>query len=308
MTNPKVSIIILNWNTCEDTIECLESLKKIDYQNYEIIIVDNASSGDDVRILQDRFGDYVHIIANGRNDGFAGGCNIGMHYALEKGTDYILMLNNDTIVDARFLSEMVKVAEGDRAIGITGSKIYYERYPNRLQSVGGKMNWWLGTITFYGRKVEDIGQYDNLAERDFVVGTSLLVKKIVIDKISFLDNINFFFNYEDVDYCTRAKRAGFKIVYVPESKIWHKYGASSSKLPRYEETDKLIKTNSGTNNYKYFYRLFRKHCPPLLFVSPFLVQMALLSLPADFIRLAWRGDWQRIRAGILKRLGIFTGS
>jgi GT2 family glycosyltransferase len=275
VTNPKVSIIILNWNSCEDTIECIESLKEIDYRNYEIIIVDNASSGDDVKILQDRFGDYIHIIANGRNEGFAGGCNIGMHYALEKGTDYILQLNNDTIVDARFLSEMIKVAEDDSAIGITGSKIYYYRYPSRLQSVGGKMNWWLGQRTMCGWDEEDTGQYDTLTERDFVIGTSLLVKKIVIDKISFLDNINFFCSFEDIDYCTRAKRAGFKIVYVPESKIWHKYGASFAKLPQYEETDKLLKNISGNNNYKYFYHLFRKHCPPVLFIFPFLGNRAM---------------------------------
>ena len=303
MNNPKVSIVILNWNTCEDTIECIASLKNIDYRNYEIIIVDNASSGDDVRILRDSFGDYVHIIANGRNDGFAGGCNIGMQYAMEKGTDYILLLNNDTIVDAHFLSEMIKVAEGDSTIGITGSKVYYYWHPNRLQSVGGKVNWWMGEITHLGWDEEDIGRYETLAERDFVIGTSLLVKKIVVDRISFLDNINFFGNYEDADYCTRAKRAGFKIVYVPESKIWHKYGASSSKLPQYEETDKLIKINSGTNNDKYFYRLFRKHCPPLLFIFPLLARRAIISLPGQLIGFAWRGDWQRIKAGILKRLG-----
>jgi len=303
MSYQKVSIIILNWNGCEDTIECIESLEKIDYLNYEIIIVDNASSGDDVKILQDRFGDYAHIIANGRNDGFAGGCNIGMQYALEKGTDYILLLNNDTIVDAQFLSEMVEVAEGDSAIGITGPKIYYYRYPNRLQSVGGKFNWWLGKITHLGWDEEDVGQYETLAERDFMIGTSLLVKKIVIDKIAFLDNINFFCCFEDVDYCTRAKMAGFKIVYVPESKIWHKYGASFAKLPQYEETDKLIKNNSGTKHYKYFYRLFRKHCPPVLFIFPFLGNRAIASLPGQFVSLAWRREWQGIKAGILKRIG-----
>lgn len=300
MNNPKVSIVIVNWNTCEDTMECIESLKKIDYPNYEIIIVDNASSGDDVKILQDRFGDYAHIIANDRNDGFAGGCNIGMRYALEKGTDYILWLNNDTIVDAQFLSEMVKVAEGDSAIGITGSKIYYYRYPNRLQSVGGKMNWWLGKRTMCGWDEEDTGQYDALTERDYVFGTSLLVKKVVVDKISFLDT-SFFFNYEDFDYCTRAKRAGFKIVYVPESKIWHKYGASFAKVPQYEETSELIKNSGG--NAENFYHLYRKHCPPVLFIFPFLANMAIISLPGQLIRFAWRGEWQIIKAGILKRIG-----
>ena len=302
MNFPKVSIIILNWNGYVDTIECLESLQKIDYQNYEVIIVDNASSGDDVKILKDRFGDYVHIIANSRNDGFPGGCNIGMRYALERGTDYLLLLNNDTIVDKCFLTELVKVAESDNSIGIAGSKLYYYRQPNRLQAVGGKINWWLGTISAYGQGVEDVGQYDNLAERDFVFGTSFLLKKIVVGTISFMDE-TYFFGIEEMDYCMRAKRAGFKIIYVPTSKVWHKVGASSAKLPQYKESQEIVEKSRGRASYKYFYRLFRTYGPPVLFVFPFLVKTANTSLLGDFVRLARRGDWQKIKAGILKRLG-----
>jgi GT2 family glycosyltransferase len=301
VNNPKVSIIILNWNGYKDTIECLESLKKIDYQNYEIIIVDNGSSGDDVKILRDRFGDYIHIIANVRNEGFPGGCNIGMQHALQKGTDYILLLNNDTIVDPQFLTELVKVTESDAIIGMAGSKMYFYRHPSQIQSAGGKINWWSGIITYLGMYDEDIGQYDNLAERDFLFGTSLLLKKIVVDTISFMDTA-YFFGIEELDYCTRAKRAGFKILYVPTSKVWHKVGASASKLPQYKESQKMVEKSQGVACYKHNYRLFRTYGPPVLFIFPFFLATAVSSLPGQFVKYAVRGDWQRINAGIRKRL------
>jgi hypothetical protein len=254
-----------------------------------------------VAVLRARFGDYIHVIVNERNEGFAGGCNIGMRYALDRGVDYILLLNNDTIVDAGFLTEMVRVAEGDSKIGITSCKIYYYSQPGLLQSVGGKVNWWLGITIMCGRDEEDKGQYDDLLERDFVFGTALLLKRSVVNKIGLLD-ASFFFECEDIDYCTRAKKAGYKIMYVPASKIWHKYGASSSKLTGFSETRTIVKASRGIANYKYTYRLFRAYGPPWLFILPFLINILSKSLAGEFVRLAILGDWRRIKNGMLKRL------
>lgn len=301
MNYPKVSIIILNWNGFEDTIECIESLKKITYPNYEIVVADNASSGDDVRILKEKYGDYIHMIANDQNYGFPEGNNIGMRYALGKGTDYLLLLNNDVIVDCEFLSKLVKVAEDDASIGIVGSKIYYYHRPNRIQAAGGKIRWWLGDIKVYGEQ-EDVGQYDYIAERDFVYGTSFLIKKAVIDKISFMDPY-FFFSVEEYDYCTRAKRAGFKVMYVSQSKVWHKAGASKAKLPQFPETQSLIKKKMGFGEYKYYCRLFRTYCTPVLFIFPFFCCVVLrISLVRTLFELIWCGDWQTIKRGVVSRL------
>jgi GT2 family glycosyltransferase len=294
VSDPKVSIIILNWNGYVDTIECLESLKKNNYQNYEVIIVDNASIGDDVNILRNKYGNYIHIIANSRNDGFPGGCNIGMRYVLEKGTDYILLLNNDTTVDKSFLTELVDAVKNDASIGVAGSKIYYYYHPKILQTVGGIINWWLGTIKVLG-DVEDIGQYEKIMERDFVYGTSFLIKKEVVQKISFMDE-TFFFGIEELDYCTRAKRAGFKVIYVPASKVWHKVGASSAKLTQAQfiETKNKIQKSTGFIQYKYTWRLFNRYSPPVLFLFPFAVQMGII----------FRRNLPRMWAGLLRKLGI----
>ena len=126
MIYPRVSVVILNLNGLEHTLECLESLKKITYPNYDVIVVDNASNGDDVKILREKSGDYVHIIENDKNYGFAEGSNIGMRYALRTFCPaYLLLLNNDTVVAPDFLDELVKVAESSDEIGIVGPKIYY---------------------------------------------------------------------------------------------------------------------------------------------------------------------------------------
>lgn len=298
---PEVSIILLNWNSAADTIECLESLNDITYENYNIIIVDNDSEPESLDTLRKysrgeiqtspKFGEYTRsnkpldiieiseeeaqtgfrveemsdsdfvLIENSENYGFPGGCNIGMKYAMEAGSEYILLLNNDTVVDSDFLSELVNVAEDNDKVGIVGSKILDYEEPDTLQSVGGDIQWWLGgTPKVYGRGEKDFGQYDEIAERDFVWGTSILIGKEVIETISYMDTY-FFFGIEEYDYCTTAKENGFKIYYTPASKIWHKKGASSDNLPDYPEILEYYKKQAGPFQIKFYYRLAQKHQP-----------------------------------------------
>ena len=316
MIYPKVGIIILNWNGWEDTIECLESLNQIDYQDYEVIIVDNDSKNDSIKKIKEYCNgdikvesDFVKfnlenkpikvieytkkesenvktakelmelpsnkkitLIKNDTNAGFPEGCNIGMRYALNQGMEYLLLLNNDTVVDNKFLKELVDVAETDPKIGILGSKIYYYNYPNILQAAGGRIRWNLGIISTYNG--EDKGQYDEIKERDYVYGTSLLMKKSVIDNISFMDP-TFFFGVEEYDYCNKAIKAGFKVVYVPGSMVWHKVGASSKNLSDYPETYEFIKKTAGRNYNKYLYKLFKRHGPRVFYV--FSYEICVLS-------------------------------
>jgi len=300
-TYPRVSIIVLNWNGLEDTIECLESLKKTDYPNYEVLVVDNASPGDDAEVLNAKYADYVHVIANDRNYGFSEGNNIGIRYALDKQSDYVFLLNNDTVVDPGFLSALVVVAEGENRAGILGGKIYYYSSPNRLQSVGGKIHWRLGLFRDYGGH-EDVGQYDRVAERDFVYATAMLIKREVIERTGFLDS-SLFFGMEDYDYCARAARAGFRVMYVPGAKVWHKQGASRRKLPDYPETWHLVNKEKGLLSYKPkpVFHLFRKHGPRHLSILPataYIVQTSMVNsfgmIRGVFYYLG-HGDFRRIK-------------
>ena len=300
MSEPKVEIIILNWNGWEDTIECIESLEQINYSNYGIIVVDNASSGDDVKILRERFGDRITVIENDLNSGFPEGCNIGMRHALKGDCEYILLLNNDTTVDPQFLTELVKITEEDQKVGIVGSKILYYHRRNRIQAAGGRIIWRIGYIGQYGKQ-EDYGQYDGIYERDYVFGTSLLLSRKLVEDIGLMDPY-YYFGVEEYDYCMRTRKAGYKVIYTSFSKVWHKVGASKAKLDDYPETQEIIRKSAGIKEYKYIYHLFWSYCPPVLNVIAFIGYLFWSSIVGQFFVLVKRGDWVGIEQGFLRRI------
>src|ERR1041385_1636497 len=136
MHQPRVSIVILNWNSDQVTLDCLLSLQKIDYPNFEMVVVDNGSvDGSPAKLLEKV--PEIRLIQNPTNLGFAGGCNVGMRDALHRGTDYILLLNNDTIVAPDFLSQLVRIAESDEKIGAASPKVLFFDHPDRLNYAGG---------------------------------------------------------------------------------------------------------------------------------------------------------------------------
>jgi len=138
---PKVAIIILDWNGWPDTEECLRSLQKLDYPDFEIILIDNGSKQrfpdigsqfDDLRIIQ---------VKNEKNLGFTGGNNQGIEMAMDREVDYVLLLNNDTVVESDFLSKMLAAGEADKRVGMIGPVIYDYNDRKKIQSAGGKINW-----------------------------------------------------------------------------------------------------------------------------------------------------------------------
>lgn len=225
MAYPLVSIIILNWNRKDDTIACLQSIEKVSYPDFEVILVDNASSDGTIEAVKQKF-PLVKVISNPENLRFAGGNNVGINYALENEADYILLLNNDTVVDPDFVSELMRAAESDGGIGMVGPKIYYYDDPKRIWFAGGKVEFWKGWISHIGIRELDRGQYDATRHVDYLTGCCLLVKREVIERVGKLDESYFIYG-EDADWCIRASRAGFKLLYVPSSIIWHKVSSSS---------------------------------------------------------------------------------
>ena len=236
MQQKNVYIIVLNWNGKDDTIECVESLQKINYDNYRIIVVDNGSEDDSVFEIKRLF-PGVKIIENKKNLGFAGGNNVGMKYAVENKADYVLLINNDTTVDEDFLTELIEVGESDEKNGLLGSKIYFHSEPNRIWFAGGKVNRLRNKGTHLGLDEIDSGQYDKISEVDYLTGCCLLIKREVIEKIGVLAE-DYFLYYEDTDFSARAKNVSYKIMYVPRSKIYHKISRS---------------TKPGSSNYIYYH-------------------------------------------------------
>lgn len=216
---PAVSIIILNWNNARDTLDCLTSVLAQDYPRFTTLVVDNGSADDSVSVIQSRFPD-VPVLETGKNLGYAGGNNAGIRRAFKSNADYALLLNNDTVLDRCMLSRLVAAAEADARIGFVGPMVYSAADPARIESAGGKIDrFWIATHR--GLKETDIGQFVESAAVDWLSGCAIMVKRQVVERVGDLD-ARFFSYVEEVDWCLRARRAGYRIVHVPGAKLWHK--------------------------------------------------------------------------------------
>jgi GT2 family glycosyltransferase len=222
---PKVFIIVLNWNRHEDSIECIHSIRKINYHRYEIVIVDNGSTDGSEEILRRAFPD-IKLIQTGDNLGFAEGNNVGIRYALENGADYAVILNNDTTVDANFVTELVNAAESDKSIGIVSSKIYFYDRPDVLWYAGAVLDLKTGKSKHTGYNEKDAGQYDTVRETDRACGCSMMISRRACETVGLMD-AGYFCYGEEADWSLRVREAGYKVVFVPASKVWHKISAAT---------------------------------------------------------------------------------
>lgn len=242
---PKVFIIILNYNGYRDTIECIDSIKKSTYKNYEIIIIDNNSTDNSERILLSKYPEY-HFIQTGINNGFAWGNNFGIKYSIDNGADYVLLLNNDTIVTPNFLQPLISLAESDKRIGIVGGKIYYYNEPKKIWYAGASINTYNGKTKHLGDKDIDNGQFDNISETGYVTGCMMFVNREAIKKAGLMDE-NYFLYYEETDWNVRIKKCGYRIVFTPYSIIYHKVSSSMQDIK--QKKDYLTRYYYDRNSY-----------------------------------------------------------
>lgn len=223
---PRVAIIVLNWNNYPCSSRCLTSLKDLIYPCYTIYLVDNCSHDGSKERLYDQFRNMgVKFIFNEANLGFAAGCNQGIKVALEDGNDYVLLLNNDCIVyNKAFLNYGVMLAESDPQCGIVGGKILFWPDTKRIWSTGGDVTFW-GEEKYIGHGEIDKAQYDQIADRRFISGAQMLIKRKLFNCIDMLPEV-YFFGREDWEFSTRAGRAGFRLLYHPMFTIYHEANSS----------------------------------------------------------------------------------
>lgn len=241
---PLVGIILLNYNSGNDTIECINSIKEITYSNYKIIVVDNKSTDNSIEDIKAKYKD-VDIIENSTNGGFAYGNNIGIKYALDHDVDYVLLLNNDTVVEKNFLEEMVDISIKEE-IYVLGCRINYFYDKSKIWYSGGKINW----NKFYGEHIQDEKATEDIIEVDFITGCCMLLRKEVVQQ--FLLPEEYFMYFEDVDYCIQLKDNGYKLMVAQNPLIYHKVSASSGgeESPffiRYWNRNRIILMNKYKN-------------------------------------------------------------
>lgn len=235
---PKVAIVLINLNQESHTRECILSLQQVTYSAVDIILVDNGSTDGSGGRLHNEFPGIIYRALD-RNAGFAGGNNIGMQIALEQNADYIMLLNNDTIVDKGFIEPLVELAEFDRHIAVQCCKIYFYTEPENFWYAGGLFDIDKAIPSHRGMHERDAGQFDRVEDTDFASGCMFFMRSSAVRNVGLLDD-SLFIYFEDSDWCVRARKQGYRVVYNPKATILHK-----------------VSVTSGLDTYNYVYLTLR---------------------------------------------------
>lgn len=280
---PRVVVIVLNWNSYQATAECLSSLHRSVYPNKAILLVDNGSSDGSADRLGEEFPE-VRIIRSARNVGFTGGCNLGLLEMLATDAEYAFLLNNDTVVHELAISHLVEAMELAPDAAMACPKIYFWDPPNILWYAGGTLSIWKGVGKHLGRKQIDQGQFDKSRDVSFVTGCAVLIRREALRRLGLLDE--HLFNYsDDTDMSFRAMRAGYRLIYVPDSRIWHREGFD-------------MKRNAGQSFRSYYATrntllVMSKHASPVNWVG-FLPYFFVNWVLRQAIILLLAGQWRAI--------------
>ena len=219
---PRVTVVVLSWNRCARLLDCLASLRRLDYPAYRVVVVDNGSTDGSPAAVRARHPDTT-LIENGSNLGFTGGNNVGLAAARGAGADYAWLLNDDTEVAADALRQLIEAAEAEPRAAILGPTVYFADPRDVIWSAGGAIDWRRGRTRMLGLGERDCGQLGVVPRPvDFVTGCGLLVKLPVVAPLGDLDE-RFFAYYEETEWCVRVARAGHRVLHVPGAHIWHAF-------------------------------------------------------------------------------------
>ena len=283
----KTVVVVLNWNSHEMTKKCIQSLLAMEGDSFEILIVDNGSRDGSVEVLRAAF-PRVEVIANNRNLGFAAGCNLGMKCALDQGADYVLLVNNDTVVTTAFLAELLAESKRNPKAGMVSPKIYYLDDPDRIWWAGGTFSLWQGIPRHLGRNEKDSGRYEKARVIDWATGCGVLLKCAALQETGLFDE-KIFSNGEDLDLSLRMRELGWQIHYAPAAKLWHKEGFATRR-----NVGEHVRYFTTVRNNLW---IMHKHARPIQWVTfwpYFLARYVLVILLMSL----YRGDLKSARAAL----------
>ena len=223
---PNVGIVISNYNGWQDTVRCLESLQKQSYRDFEIILLDDASTNDSVQQLQKHLTENTVFLPQEANSGFAAVNNVGMRRALADGCDWVLLLNNDTVAAPDFLENLLRETP---AGAVSCPKMLFLDPPDEIWFAGGELDRATGKVRHLGGHEKDGPAFAEKKQVSFITFCCVLLPRQVIEQVGFLDETLFMY-CEDVDYCIRLTDAGVPLWFLPDAKIWHKAGGSAGGM------------------------------------------------------------------------------
>ncbi len=267
----KVSAVILNWNRKEMLLDCLRSIKELEYPIHEIIVVDNASTDGSVQAVREAYTDVV-LIENDKNYGAIGGKNIGLRRALQSDVEYIYMQDNDIVAAKDALGKLVEVAEADSSVGMVGVMMYDYSKPDIILSAGGIIDWTQNISRGRGDNQKDVGQFNKIEPVDYLWGGALLIRKSVLETVGLFDEEFVGYWFEDSDLSVRVARAGFKVLFNPFAKVWHKPHAMAEQL---SYRKKYLAARNAI-------RFMKKHATPLQWAKYLLFSIG--GLPYMYLR------------------------
>jgi GT2 family glycosyltransferase len=269
-----VTVVILNTNRREDTLECLESLSTSTYPNLSVMVLDNASSDGSVEAIKLHFPD-VQIVPLTDNKGYAGNNNVGVELAIQQGAGWIYVLNEDTLQAPDCIELLVEAGEAHPKTGIVGPMVYHHDEPNTIQSAGGIMDKHWRTW-HAGQNQEDQGQFSEVRPVEWISGCGLMIRRETVNEIGLIDE-RFFYYQEEIEWCLRARSAGWEILHIPQAKLWHK-GVQREYNPPANVT--YYKIRNG-------FLLAKKHRAPL-HVQAYAWTDTLRTLAAWTLNPRWR--------------------
>ncbi len=258
--NKKIAIIIVNWKQYELTINCLLSLKKLEYKNWKVILVDNESNFKKINKIKSDF-NKVEVIESKENLGFVSANNLGIKYAIKNKFEYVMLLNNDTEVNKEFLSPLLNSFQNDNSLGAVQPLImnYYNRA--KIWNAGGYLNNFFG-FPYTNKKLNNKNQ-----QIDWITGCCIILRTTVIKKVGLMDE-DFFAYYEDVDWSLRIKQLGYKLGIIESSVIFH-HGTKSSKNSNFEGNLSSFVHYLNIRNHIY---LVKKHSDKFNFIGVLFYQ------------------------------------
>lgn len=267
--NKKISVILVNYNGAKYNKECIDSLIATNYKNLDIIVVDNASTDNSISLLREIYEDKIELVLCKDNNGFSVANNIGMDIAIKNNSDYIMLLNNDTIVEENLFEELIKCSDRNNNSIICPKINYYDK-KNYIWSAGGYINWNKGNAEHFGINKIDKKEFNKEKNIEFGTGCCMFIPRRILMDIGEMDK-SYFLYFEDADYCMKAINKGYKIIYLPTTTVYHKVSSSTGG----DETPLFI--YYITRNRLIFNKKFNKNSP-LIYLTYFYFTRAIRIL------------------------------